>query len=122
MNEIDVLLRDMKKYGNAGIDCMLSAEDALTIATALEAAREDAWQPIETAPKDGKEIWANDTSGLTSFCVAYWLSGNEWSGWVYEDDLFLDNNPLGPNPTHWRPLPAPPAIDQARGKGANDEA
>ena len=41
MSEIDVLLRDLKKYGNAGRDCALSAEDALTIAAALEAARED---------------------------------------------------------------------------------
>lgn len=81
-------------------------------AAALEAARADAWQPIETAPKDGGKIWVNDTSGLTSFCVAYWLSGYEWSGWVYEEDLWMDSNPLGPNPTHWRPLGEPPALAQ----------
>lgn len=42
MGEIDVLLRDLKKHGNAGRDCALAAEDALTIAAAIEAAREDA--------------------------------------------------------------------------------
>src|SRR5690606_7816739 len=42
MSDIDALLRDLKKYGTAGRDCALSAEDALAVVAALEAAREDA--------------------------------------------------------------------------------
>ena len=39
MGDIDLMLKELKRYGNAGRDCALSAEDALTIASALEAAR-----------------------------------------------------------------------------------
>jgi len=72
-------------------------------AAALEAAREDAWQPIETAPRaELEDLIASD--GQTVFAVQ-WFDGQ----WV---NSFSDIV----HPTHWRPIPAPPAIDQARGK------
>lgn len=67
------------------------------------------WQPIETAPRDGTEVLANDTSGIGSrVVVAKYLAGDEWSGWIYDDDMLTDCNPLGPRPSHWMPLPPPP--------------
>lgn len=71
------------------------------------------WQPIDTAPKDGSMVLVNDTTpGWTPWAAAYWIDGDEWSGWVYDDENMLDSNPLGPRPTHWLyvpPLPTPNA-------------
>jgi hypothetical protein len=70
----------------------------------------DGWRPIETAPKDGTEVWLFGTSESSPFSrphigcedreVAYWHAGgwkSAWcDGWVVE-------------PSHWQPLPAPPS-------------
>ena len=58
------------------------------------------WQPIETAPKDGKRVLVTDGFEV---CDAYFRSG-EW--WQYEcgDDWYS----VSINPTHWMPLPQPP--------------
>lgn len=59
------------------------------------------WQPIETAPKDGKRILLSDPySGVGDgyYCNLRW--------WFYEcgDDWYSEEC----NPTHWMPLPAAP--------------
>jgi hypothetical protein len=57
------------------------------------------WQPIETAPQDGRAVllWAPATEGLTPlYSVATWHPD---AGWCI-DELRAA--------THWRPLPAPP--------------
>lgn len=59
----------------------------------------DSWQPIETAPKDRREI-------LTYTPAGYYVGVhvNEWSNkydWWYKD------NKIDP-PTHRQPLPNPP--------------
>ena len=67
------------------------------------------WLPIETAPKD-RTILVNDTVLDTPWCAAKWLDGEEWSGWIYDDDLLLDSEPTGPKPTHWFDVPEPPHV------------
>ena len=64
------------------------------------------WQPIETAPEDGREA-----------LVGVWVCGPDhdpyWSSWV----AFLDGGALGEDgaygdtPTHFHNLPAPPTQD-----------
>lgn len=72
------------------------------------------WQPIETAPKDGLKVLVYDES--------YGLPQKAWFGKdrndeTYEGWLFGDGDdyscgmyftPI--NPTHWMPLPKPPAV------------
>jgi len=84
----------------------------------LAAAREDGWQPIETAPKP--DIGANGFGGRLLLVVdcgdgtipsvrrGYW-AGTDW----YLDCCNGLATACGYRVTHWRPLPAPPAIDQA---------
>ncbi|MBK6616298.1 hypothetical protein [Ottowia sp.] len=61
-----------------------------------------AWQPIESAPHAGGPILVDDTNeGNAPWAAAKWLGGEEWSGWVYDDDLLNDAYPLGPQPTRW---------------------
>ena len=76
-------------------------------AAALEAAREDAWQPIETAPKDGALVLLCRI-GVTSTWPAWWRQRKAFdrrhkTGWHSSM-----NSPIKFSPTHWMPLPAPP--------------
>jgi hypothetical protein len=54
------------------------------------------WQPIETAPKDGRRIWLADTKNLVT---GYWSQpvGAWRTDWLVGD--------AGDKPTHWMPLP-----------------
>ncbi len=72
---------------------------AQNMRAALEAAERAAWQPIETAPKDGSRILLRAMSQH----VGWWEDENDW--WATGLDSYVRN------PTHWRPLPAPPGAD-----------
>ncbi len=59
----------------------------------------DEWQPINTAPKDGTTIlgyWCNGEMSPGSICDGEWVP--EWE----------QDQPWS-MPTHWMPLPPPPA-------------
>ena len=90
--------------------CKLEAELA-----ALKA--ENEWQPIETAPKDGT-VFLGYKRGQFREC--YKVTRDDCDMWCFggtsgADDLF-------PNikPTHWMPLPKPPAIDAAMSQGEQE--
>jgi len=90
-------------------------------ADALEAAREDGWQPIETAPKpnvgaDGfgvRLLLAVDCGDGTIPSVrrGYW-EGTDW----YLDCCIDRATACGYRVTHWRPLPAPPPPSTRSGR------
>lgn len=86
-----------------GADTRIMAEAADRIQTleAALAAEREAWQPIETADRaiDNEILGCGDYCGKLVRFVAVW-NGVEWyAGW---------GNAI--QPTHWRPLPEPPAI------------
>lgn len=61
------------------------------------------WQPIETAPKDGTDILLSgphSNHGWVIKSARFWI-GSWWSN---------GNRGIGPDPSHWMPLPAPPAV------------
>ena len=88
-------------------------------------AKDQGWQPIETAPMPG--IGANGfgerlllvvncgDGTIPSVRIGYW-EGTDW----YLDCCAGLATDYGYRVTHWRPFPAPPAIDQARGKGGKE--
>lgn len=61
----------------------------------------DQWQPIETAPKDGKWFLGFQPGWDRASIYAFGLAGD-----CYE--LTSSSNSASPTPTHWQPLPAPP--------------
>lgn len=68
------------------------------------------WQPIETAPKDGRRILVSEANYVDSIGCAYWSYSKEWKeeGWYSSaccDDITMFF------PTHWMPLPPPPTED-----------
>jgi hypothetical protein len=65
------------------------------------------WQPIETAPKDGTEVllfYETDMAvGLFHFRRKLWVLGYPIE--IEDGDIIF--------PTHWMPLPEPPAQEKA---------
>lgn len=58
------------------------------------------WQPIETAPKDGSRVLLWSKHWSASHTGQFY--GNWWSS-------FYEIGPFHSPPTHWQPLPTPPA-------------
>ena len=95
------------------------------LAAAIKAAREDDWQPIETAPTPdigangfGKRLLLVVDCGdgtIPSVRIGYW-EGADW----YLDCCKRRATACGYRVTHWRPLPEPPAIDRARRKAGQE--
>lgn len=72
-----------------------------------------AWQPIETAPKDGTIILISREGGFVE--AAYWNLARRVAGtdkdfpWTTLDEFNLTNGRTEDSPTHWQPLPEAPA-------------
>ena len=73
------------------------------------------WQPIETAPKDGRTIIIlGDALTEHAFVdVAFWDAGEgsyrAGPGWFFLEDLCQMNTARNVHGiTHWQPLPSPP--------------
>lgn len=73
------------------------------------------WQPISTAPRDGRyiDLWVAHpkrpvSEGFRIPEVA-WMTNEGVEGWWYEDgDEACQPYPFGRVPTHWMRLPNPP--------------
>lgn len=77
------------------------------------------WKPISEAPKDGTFILAYQP-GVAAPDIVVVSFDEYWSqdGWWMCCDGKNPELPLrGPEPTHWQPLPPPPAPDQRKGVG-----
>jgi len=58
------------------------------------------WEPIDTAPKDGRWVLVTWT-GQPHRCEAMkYVESGEWMWW--------EGDTTTKPPTHWQPLPAPP--------------
>lgn len=74
------------------------------------------WQPIETAPEDGKTAVLIYGEGLLRtgymMAVAAYVpvdrQDSEIRWWHVDDGKFGPYPVRGPAPTHWMPLPEPP--------------
>lgn len=60
------------------------------------------WQSIATAPKDGTTIMLFGARGRYKMVVGKWFP-SPWCAWQSQPGSW----PI--NPTHWMPLPTPPA-------------
>lgn len=79
--------------------------------TPLPAGMVDGWRPIETAPRDGTQVdlWQPIGDSGDRIADCRWMNGC-WREWGIGDFDTMDWRRLdGREPTHWRPLPAPPA-------------
>lgn len=96
-------INDMPERSSS-FDTQLESYRSLIVGLENEIARLKEWQPIETAPKDGREILAGAV-GITFAWVISWL--------VCDGKWLLSNARDGMGkyyfePTHWMPLPERP--------------
>ena len=74
----------------------------------------DGWEDIATAPRDGTAIWAYGTIGGD---WGYTPDREDMAKTAYRSGRWRFAQPMGRHdqtawqPTHWRPLPAPPTIE-----------
>lgn len=103
------------------------AKDQAELARLLERVGELEWQPIDSAPKDGTQvfIWNADPE-FPTFFHASWREPNESEFWVSGgSEPSTDDGTFGPDPgwfsdegfvlklahaTHWRPMFKPPHL------------
>lgn len=72
------------------------------------------WEPMETAPLDGGDVWLFDADAEPAQYVGHYVDDPNGSYWAYAEELV--NEVAGQaTPSHWRPLPPPPFI---RGAGS----
>jgi len=94
------LPEDHPAYLPVTVLCTKRAELALT--AALPHLVQE-WQDISTAPKDGTPLlaWENEARGP----FKCWWNAD----WSKAEAYWTDDADSEPQPTHWRPLPDPPA-------------
>ncbi len=76
------------------------------------------WLPIESAPKDGTEIWAYNGEQARM----RWVEGECYALWIWADDLLADADPSPEQPTYWQTVPAAPGVSTVEDAGAQKEA
>lgn len=91
--------------------------DMRTDAMTLEK-NDDAWKPIETAPKDGTEVFVGvDTASVWIARNARFVRADEWlpgepgdtdGWWSYRNSVSQEKLEGIHEPTHWCPMPVPP--------------
>jgi hypothetical protein len=97
----------------------------LTAALAVDGLALQGWQPIKSAPKDGTpvDLWCANSEFPNRVTDAQWRkpTESEWfvhggDGMKTADAQWIDpcGWPMGgdESPTHWMPLPAPPAASE----------
>lgn len=65
------------------------------------------WQDIETAPKDEQRVLLFNPDEIGSWCVMVGAHYEQLDGWQYDGQTPRYSN--AHQPTHWMPLPSPPA-------------
>lgn len=100
------------QYASVQLHKLEEADAILSALSAAGYAVERGWQPIETAPKDGRTVWVWNGE----HCQMEWYGSDEWSGWLHSDPLLSDADPDPVQPTHWRPLPAAPQEERNDGR------
>jgi hypothetical protein len=113
------LAKELAALGWQAIECELCGSQARAFPKPAPASVE-AWQPIETAPKDGTEVMLSNgeivSQGRWCSIDPYIREQRDLEGrYIDQDesdgfDGWLDSSGgMQPDPTDWQPMPAPPA-------------
>lgn len=73
-----------------------------------------AWQPIETAPKDGTEIyvWAPGWNGRGPLVRTAWCGTQDGACGFWMNEFLNGSYGCPFKPAHWTPIPPPPVIHE----------
>ncbi len=104
-------LLEMERFGPGDESIIGRIEQALAGAPAA-----DDWQPIGTAPKDGTRVllWHSGEMEIGYWSTSLWVTrpndsplGKQDGAWIMHENR---SDTIELTPTHWRPLPASPAV------------
>lgn len=110
-------LRVAEKLDRMGVEAVVrpqalvrTNDEARVLASILREYAGGGWRPIETAPKDGTKVQLWLRAPYSRCVTAQWFE--PWGNWQdggFPSDLDEFSGIGSSVPTHWRPLPAPPA-------------
>ena len=103
--EITLIIRECARGSAINRDGSTSHRIARAIEQAIRNMCNCEWRDIETAPKDGTVVLL---AGCRKPVAAAWLE-DEIDYWHVDDNKLGPFALRGPAPTHWMPLPKPPA-------------
>ena len=107
---------DSVSYWHPAVGSVVTAGDLRRARAVLDEAAKPApggpkmregWQPIETAPKDGRDFLVWNRENRVRKARWYERSSSDLGISLYEGDG-VNSFKGGIQPTHWMPLPAPP--------------
>lgn len=93
------------KYEKAVKDYKKCSSPEHLIKALADEVRGKEWQPIETAPKDGDDIFVGNEDEFQAI-AQWWVDG--WYSLCHDERFFTAPLPLCFKPTKWQPLPPPP--------------
>ena len=94
-----------------------SSKCADELAAILERPVVVGWLPIESAPKDGTEVWTWNGEQGRMMWIDSTCDDEAYSLWVWSEELLSDIDPEPEQPTHWMPLPAEPETNESMVRG-----
>lgn len=71
------------------------------------------WQPIDTAPRDGRHVLLAVTDDPPGYVIEGYYEEDGDRGWYCANTHWTDHYDGSLIPSHWMPLPAPPALTAA---------
>lgn len=103
---ITALVADLQRISNdAEVEVLTEADREIGEA---RAGGEAEWRPIDSAPKDGHRILMTGLNQTVRWTAIGYYAPAHGATWVSEESYGFGPGKLQ-NPTHWRPLPSPPA-------------
>lgn len=123
LDELERLLTSVKAAEGTGM--MVAMPDTVCAALIAEARRSRAeiarlraaldWQDISTAPRDGADILVIVQGGHPQTGVPFTPEVVSWDGREWWGVMWSSDEHVVYEPTHWMPLPPPPALAQEGG-------
>jgi len=75
----------------------------------------DGWRPIESAPKDGTFVLLYSPDSERNPFIGQWIEDNDYpDGGAWWSDCECSGFSIDADPTHFMPLPAPPAKPEGK--------
>lgn len=117
----DTLLRVLKRYGGEPYT-HVAIDAAWNAAVAILNEPQGAWQPIETAPKDGTPVIIAECTELSNGSTNWYIDTavNYFETDIRSKDVWFEREGseiVCDEPTHWQPLPTPPLSRPPRQTG-----
>lgn len=114
--EIKALVERLEAHAQEGFEHPKADALMIEAATALRSFMDGGWRTIETAPRDGRKILIWSEVYRPGHPVIVWWDDDRFAKkplprWLTRDPIYGRRAFIDRPPTHWMPLPTPPAVE-----------